>query len=188
MEWHQVREHGAEERAAVLLFFFSFFLVFSCTLSHIPSSPSSFIIYSLPLCNPVILSPSLPTSIYFSNSFTFPVFALLFYSRVHTSFLSPWTISHFFLMIGCFSPTCPDIPEDEAQYWTSKLERINTMRIHDEVSRRKVLTNLLPVTKSLGEMTNFAEINSIILRLLITHWELECNFTLIKKWFHLLIF
>uniref|UniRef100_A0A3Q1CXL5 Unc-13 homolog Ba (C. elegans) n=1 Tax=Amphiprion ocellaris TaxID=80972 RepID=A0A3Q1CXL5_AMPOC len=27
-----------------------------------------------------------------------------------------------------------DIPEDEAQYWTSKLERINTMRIHDEVS------------------------------------------------------
>ncbi|XP_075903001.1 uncharacterized protein LOC142902074 isoform X3 [Nelusetta ayraudi] len=24
------------------------------------------------------------------------------------------------------------IPEDEAQYWTSKLERINTMRIHDE--------------------------------------------------------
>uniref|UniRef100_A0A3B4ZFX1 C2 domain-containing protein n=1 Tax=Stegastes partitus TaxID=144197 RepID=A0A3B4ZFX1_9TELE len=27
-----------------------------------------------------------------------------------------------------------DIPEDEAQYWTSKLERINTMRIHDEVT------------------------------------------------------
>uniref|UniRef100_A0A8C9YT48 Unc-13 homolog Ba (C. elegans) n=1 Tax=Sander lucioperca TaxID=283035 RepID=A0A8C9YT48_SANLU len=26
-----------------------------------------------------------------------------------------------------------DIPEEEAQYWTSKLERINTMRIHDEV-------------------------------------------------------
>ncbi|KAJ8414857.1 hypothetical protein AAFF_G00023800 [Aldrovandia affinis] len=25
-----------------------------------------------------------------------------------------------------------DIPEDEAQYWTRKLERINTMRIHDE--------------------------------------------------------
>ncbi|XP_047237282.1 protein unc-13 homolog B-like isoform X4 [Girardinichthys multiradiatus] len=25
-----------------------------------------------------------------------------------------------------------DIPEDEAQYWTSKLERINTMQIHDE--------------------------------------------------------
>ncbi|KAG7234332.1 hypothetical protein INR49_004927, partial [Caranx melampygus] len=24
------------------------------------------------------------------------------------------------------------IPEDEAQYWTNKLERINTMRIHDE--------------------------------------------------------
>ncbi|KAM9810570.1 protein unc-13 homolog B-like [Neosynchiropus ocellatus] len=27
-----------------------------------------------------------------------------------------------------------DIPDDEAQYWTSKLERINTMRIHDESS------------------------------------------------------
>ncbi|XP_014831220.1 PREDICTED: uncharacterized protein LOC106909377 isoform X2 [Poecilia mexicana] len=25
-----------------------------------------------------------------------------------------------------------DIPEDEAEYWTSKLERINTMQIHDE--------------------------------------------------------
>ncbi|KAM7393159.1 hypothetical protein PAMA_008013 [Pampus argenteus] len=25
-----------------------------------------------------------------------------------------------------------DIPDDEAQYWTGKLERINTMRIHDE--------------------------------------------------------
>ncbi|XP_071340046.1 protein unc-13 homolog B-like [Trachinotus anak] len=25
-----------------------------------------------------------------------------------------------------------DIPEDEAEYWTNKLERINTMRIHDE--------------------------------------------------------
>ncbi|XP_053727920.1 uncharacterized protein LOC128763129 isoform X1 [Synchiropus splendidus] len=25
-----------------------------------------------------------------------------------------------------------DIPDDEAQYWTSKLERINTMRIHDD--------------------------------------------------------
>uniref|UniRef100_A0A3Q3J6G3 Unc-13 homolog Ba (C. elegans) n=1 Tax=Monopterus albus TaxID=43700 RepID=A0A3Q3J6G3_MONAL len=31
-----------------------------------------------------------------------------------------------------------DIPDDEAQYWTSKLERINTMRIHDEVSLLKV--------------------------------------------------
>uniref|UniRef100_A0A8C9YQ96 Unc-13 homolog Ba (C. elegans) n=1 Tax=Sander lucioperca TaxID=283035 RepID=A0A8C9YQ96_SANLU len=30
-----------------------------------------------------------------------------------------------------------DIPEEEAQYWTSKLERINTMRIHDEVGLLK---------------------------------------------------
>uniref|UniRef100_A0A4W6EIW3 Unc-13 homolog Ba (C. elegans) n=1 Tax=Lates calcarifer TaxID=8187 RepID=A0A4W6EIW3_LATCA len=34
-----------------------------------------------------------------------------------------------------------DIPEDEAQYWTSKLERINTMRIHDEVSLLKKSTS-----------------------------------------------
>ncbi|XP_016321340.1 phorbol ester/diacylglycerol-binding protein unc-13-like [Sinocyclocheilus anshuiensis] len=27
-----------------------------------------------------------------------------------------------------------DIPDDEAQYWTKKLERINSMRIHDEYS------------------------------------------------------
>ncbi|XP_037608867.1 uncharacterized protein LOC119478296 isoform X2 [Sebastes umbrosus] len=27
-----------------------------------------------------------------------------------------------------------DIPDDEAQYWTGKLDRINTMRIHDEYS------------------------------------------------------
>ncbi|CAB1332880.1 unnamed protein product [Coregonus sp. 'balchen'] len=38
-----------------------------------------------------------------------------------------------------------DIPEDEAQYWTGKLDHINTMRIHDEdaeVSRRSVLWSL----------------------------------------------
>lgn len=27
----------------------------------------------------------------------------------------------------------PDIPENEAQYWTDKLEQINSMEIHDEV-------------------------------------------------------
>ncbi|KAM9393393.1 protein unc-13 homolog B-like [Pholidichthys leucotaenia] len=37
-----------------------------------------------------------------------------------------------------------DIPEDEAQYWTRKLERINTLRLHDEdslqedISRRRM--------------------------------------------------
>ncbi|TRY55641.1 hypothetical protein DNTS_008838 [Danionella cerebrum] len=30
--------------------------------------------------------------------------------------------------------TCADIPHDEAQYWTKKLGRINSMRIHDEYS------------------------------------------------------
>uniref|UniRef100_A0A3B5BHH4 C2 domain-containing protein n=1 Tax=Stegastes partitus TaxID=144197 RepID=A0A3B5BHH4_9TELE len=29
-----------------------------------------------------------------------------------------------------------DIPDDEAQYWTGKLERINTMGLHDEVKSR----------------------------------------------------
>uniref|UniRef100_A0AAR2LU91 Unc-13 homolog Ba (C. elegans) n=1 Tax=Pygocentrus nattereri TaxID=42514 RepID=A0AAR2LU91_PYGNA len=32
-----------------------------------------------------------------------------------------------------------DIPEDEAQYWTRKLERINAMRIHDEVKIRRTI-------------------------------------------------
>uniref|UniRef100_A0A671XU16 Unc-13 homolog Ba (C. elegans) n=1 Tax=Sparus aurata TaxID=8175 RepID=A0A671XU16_SPAAU len=36
-----------------------------------------------------------------------------------------------------------DIPEDEAQYWTSKLERINTMRIHDEVRLQRSPVNKL---------------------------------------------
>ncbi len=31
------------------------------------------------------------------------------------------------------STTFAEIPEDEARYWTGKLERINAMDIHDEV-------------------------------------------------------
>lgn len=125
----------------MLLSFLFFLLVFSRTLSHIPSSPSSFIIYSLPLCNPVNLSPSLPPSNVFLTPSRF--------SSLHSSFTlaSTCLFCHrepflTFLITDSFSPTCPDIPEDEAQYWTSKLERINTMRIHDEVSLHKVLTNL----------------------------------------------
>ncbi|KAL4623199.1 hypothetical protein GN956_G19091 [Arapaima gigas] len=37
-----------------------------------------------------------------------------------------------------------DIPEDEARYWTSKLERINTMRIHDEYLLRDGPRRMLP--------------------------------------------
>lgn len=33
----------------------------------------------------------------------------------------------------CVLPSLSDIPDDEAQYWTGKLDRINTMRIYDEV-------------------------------------------------------
>lgn len=50
-------------------------------------------------------------------------------------------LSFTFLSGTLFSyhPNCKDIPEDEAQYWTSKLERINTMRIHDEVSLQRIV-------------------------------------------------
>ncbi|KAM6985871.1 protein unc-13 homolog B isoform 2-T2 [Aplochiton taeniatus] len=42
-----------------------------------------------------------------------------------------------------------DIPDDEAQYWTGKLDRINTMRIHDEFhGRDDVLGRPLPLTAS----------------------------------------
>uniref|UniRef100_A0A096LQR4 C2 domain-containing protein n=1 Tax=Poecilia formosa TaxID=48698 RepID=A0A096LQR4_POEFO len=48
---------------------------------------------------------------------------LIFY-KVETRYLH--TLNTFLHLLG------PDIPEDEAEYWTSKLERINTMQIHDE--------------------------------------------------------
>lgn len=35
--------------------------------------------------------------------------------------------------VCCVHVLVPDIPDDEAQYWTGKLERINTMTIDDEV-------------------------------------------------------
>lgn len=37
------------------------------------------------------------------------------------------------MFVCCAHFLVPDIPDDEAQYWTGKLERINTMRIDDEV-------------------------------------------------------
>lgn len=39
---------------------------------------------------------------------------------------------HSFVCLFVF----PDIPDDEAQYWTGKLERINTMRIDEEVQMK----------------------------------------------------
>lgn len=36
-----------------------------------------------------------------------------------------WLYAYFVLV--------PDIPDDEAQYWTGKLEHINTLGIDDEV-------------------------------------------------------
>jgi len=44
--------------------------------------------------------------------------------------------SHIFSLVVFWLSLCvpPDIPEDEAEYWTGKLDRINTMRIHDGVS------------------------------------------------------
>lgn len=35
-----------------------------------------------------------------------------------------------------------DIPDDEAQYWTGKLERINTMSIDDEVTESTQMQRL----------------------------------------------
>lgn len=86
-------------------------LVF-CSLSHSPSS----IIYFLTF-NPVFIpetSINTRLSVCLSQSYI----AFLYH---HVDFL------HFLL-------SRPDIPDDEAQYWTSKLDRINTMQIHDEVS------------------------------------------------------
>lgn len=37
----------------------------------------------------------------------------------------------------CMHILVPDIPDDEAQYWTGKLKHINTMEIHDEVKCNK---------------------------------------------------
>ncbi|XP_072772129.1 protein unc-13 homolog B-like [Nerophis lumbriciformis] len=41
-----------------------------------------------------------------------------------------------------------DIPEDEAQYWTRKLERINSMNIHDEFSLQDVQRRPMPSAPS----------------------------------------
>uniref|UniRef100_A0A6Q2XY77 Unc-13 homolog Ba (C. elegans) n=1 Tax=Esox lucius TaxID=8010 RepID=A0A6Q2XY77_ESOLU len=41
-----------------------------------------------------------------------------------------------------------DIPDDEAKYWTSKLDRLNAMRIHDEV--RNIQTICHPLNTSLS--------------------------------------
>lgn len=46
------------------------------------------------------------------------------------------------LIVFCLLFVCIlllDIPDEEAQYWTGKLERINTMGIHDEVKYRYVV-------------------------------------------------
>lgn len=50
---------------------------------------------------------------------------LEFYLKISIDFLSSLFLYYLF--------ACADIPDDEAQYWTKKLERINSMRIHDEV-------------------------------------------------------
>lgn len=46
----------------------------------------------------------------------------------------PKTHSHMSrLLCSLYAFLILDIPDDEAQYWTGKLERINTMEIDDEV-------------------------------------------------------
>lgn len=49
-------------------------------------------------------------------------------------FFTPFSCTHHIWARFLLSPFffCPDIPDDEAEYWTSKLKGIN-MQIHDEV-------------------------------------------------------
>lgn len=42
-----------------------------------------------------------------------------------------WMVGH--LTTLCFNIPPIEIPEDEARYWAGKLERINSMGMHDEV-------------------------------------------------------
>ncbi|KAF5892870.1 protein unc-13 B-like, partial [Clarias magur] len=44
-----------------------------------------------------------------------------------------------------------DIPEEEAQYWTKKLERINTMRVHDEDEAQTMQVSSVPSQCSLDD-------------------------------------
>ncbi|KPP66928.1 hypothetical protein Z043_114526 [Scleropages formosus] len=58
-----------------------------------------------------------------------------------------------------------DIPEDEARYWTSKLERINAMRIHDEVKLAVIYQGVITyVDVSLSAKKS---------HLLVQHWLLH---------------
>ncbi|KAL0979850.1 hypothetical protein UPYG_G00190630 [Umbra pygmaea] len=56
------------------------------------------------------------------------------------------TPTHHQVLLDARSELPFDIPDDEAQYWTNKLDRINTMRIHDEyplqeeVQRRRMVS------------------------------------------------
>lgn len=75
--------------------------------------------------------PSIPCVCIPSTSLLSPPFLVLFCTYFPVTLLILLSSNH---SISSVQSICSDIPEDEAQYWTSKLERINTMRIHDEVS------------------------------------------------------
>lgn len=75
-------------------------------------------------------TPNSPSHLYISSVPPSPSF---FFHPPSISWSPLYFFSPFFYLISIF----PDIPEDEAQYWTSKLARINTMHIHDEVSSQK---------------------------------------------------
>lgn len=133
------REHGGEvtEGRAELQCLWSF--ISSCTLSHILCfALSLFLHYLLSLfINPSSILPSIPPPIPPSNVSVFPPLSLFYHHLLHTPFLSLLIFFTFNPCVSFVQSIRPDIPEDEAQYWTSKLERINTMRIHDEVSFQK---------------------------------------------------
>lgn len=73
----------------------------------------------------------------------------------------------------------PDIPDDEAQYWTGKLEQINTMTIHDEVKSNLRLLflsiislNMLYINQCICQY--YGKIHNLVLV-----WMLICSLLLV---------
>lgn len=126
-------KRGEATGGRVELVLWSFF--YSCLLFHILCSPFSFLLHYLPslLTIPCSILPSIPLPIPPSHVSVFPELSLFHHPLLHSYPLNFLSLFRFFSHLQTIFFFCPDIPEDEAQYWTSKLERINTMRIHDEV-------------------------------------------------------
>lgn len=147
--WDRGHRGEATEGRVELQCLWSFF--YSCLLFHILCSPLTFLLhYLLSLfAIPSSTLPSIPRPIPPSHVSVFPELSLFHHPLLHPYPLSFPSLFRFFLIFepssSSVQPVCPDIPEDEAQYWTSKLERINTMRIHDEVRLQRSPVNKLKI-------------------------------------------